>query len=59
MTDVIQRNAANILAISLLFFTRTNSSRIIQLGAPAPSPNKEKSSPAQNHFDTATMLLPA
>lgn len=58
MTDVIQRNAANMLAISLQFFTRA-AVQAIKPATPMSVPVNETSAFMQTNNSTATMQLPA
>jgi hypothetical protein len=59
MTDVIQRNAANILAISLLFFNSATSAQVNKLPIRISGPIKQTSPLTQSNCSTASMLLPA
>jgi hypothetical protein len=59
MIDVIQRNAANMLAISLQFFTRAAAVQAIKPATPMSVPVNETSAFMQTNNSTATMQLPA
>jgi hypothetical protein len=59
MTDVIQRNAANILAISLQFFTRTAAVQNIKPATPLSGAVKATSPFITSNCSTATMPAPA
>jgi hypothetical protein len=58
MTDVIQRNAANMLAISLQFFTRA-AVQAIKPTTPITESVKETSPFMPSNCKTATMFAPA
>jgi hypothetical protein len=59
MTDAIQRNAADMLAISLQFFTRTAAVQPIKPATPISGPAKETSPFMPSNCSTVTMLAPA
>jgi hypothetical protein len=59
MTDVIQRNAANMLAISLQFFMRAAAVQDIKPATPLSGAVKATSPFVPSNCSTATMLAPA
>jgi hypothetical protein len=58
MTDVIQHNAANMLAISLLFFSSAVSAQANKPAICISGPIKQTSPLTQSNCSTASMLLP-
>jgi hypothetical protein len=59
MTDVIQRNAANILAISEQFFTRAAAMQTVKPATLLSAPAKETLPFMLSKCSTALMLVPA
>jgi hypothetical protein len=59
MTDVIQRNAANILAISVQFFSRTADVQTFKPTTPLSALAKETLPFVLSNCNTALMLAPA
>jgi len=57
MTDVIQRNAVNILAISLQFFTRIGMAQAITPAKPISLPINETSAFMQTNVSKVSTLL--